>query len=105
MQSISTRNPSPGRPAAWIVVRAGRCSPNIARVDGVHLLEFLHVDQEHAAAQHVLQIGAARLQDRLQVLQALLGLRLDVGAGQLAGRRIGRALPGDEDETFEAHAR
>jgi hypothetical protein len=29
MQSISTRRPSPGRPAAWIVVRAGRWSPNI----------------------------------------------------------------------------
>ena len=24
MQSISTRNPSPGSPAAWMVVRAGR---------------------------------------------------------------------------------
>ena len=29
MQSISTRSPSPGSAAAWIVVRAGRCSPNI----------------------------------------------------------------------------
>jgi len=28
MQSISTRSPSPGSPAAWMVVRAGRWSPN-----------------------------------------------------------------------------
>jgi len=29
MQSISTRSPTPGSAAAWIVVRAGRWSPKI----------------------------------------------------------------------------
>ena len=75
------------------------------RVDRVHLLEFLHVDQEHAAAQYVLQIGSGRLEDRLQVLQALPCLRRDVGAGLLPRCGIGGALAGDENEFLEADAR
>jgi len=63
-----------------------------ARIDAVHLLKFLHVDQEDAAADDVLQIGSTGLQDRLQVLQALRSLGLDVGAGQLSGRGIGGTL-------------
>ena len=68
-----------------------------ARVDGVHLLELAHVHQEHAAAQHVLQAGAGGLENRLHVLQALLGLLLDI-VGDRAGRGIGAALAGDEDQ-------
>src|SRR6267378_6132583 len=49
-----------------------------ARVDAVHLLELAHVDQEHAAAQHVLQARAGRFQDRLHVPETLLGLLLHI---------------------------
>jgi len=76
-----------------------------ARVDRVHLLKLAHVEKEHAAAQDVLQARACRLEDRLHVFQALLGLRGDVGADQLTRRWIGRALTGDENKTLESHAR
>ena len=76
-----------------------------ALIHGVHLLEFLHVDEEHAAAQRVLQVAARRLENGLHVLEALLRLRGGIGADDFSGGRIGRALAGDEDEAFEAHAR
>ena len=103
MASISTRSPSPGSPATCTVVRAGRWSPNDARVDAVHLRELAHVEQEDAAPQHVLQAGPGRLEDGLDVFQALLGLLLDI-VRDAAGRRIGAALPGDEDEPLESHS-
>ena len=76
-----------------------------AGIDGVHLLEFLHVDQKDTATDHILQVGSAGLQDRLQVLEALLGLGRDVSAGQLPGRGIGRTLARYENEALETHAR
>ena len=51
-----------------------------AGVDAVHLLELLHIEQEYAAPS-TLQVRAGRLQDGPHVLQALLGLGLDVGSG------------------------
>jgi hypothetical protein len=51
----------------------------------------------------VAQVGSTRFQDRLQVLQALLGLRLHVGAGELAGGRIGSTLTGHKQQAFESH--
>ena len=73
-------------------------------VHGVHCHELRHVDEEDAAAQHMLQVAAGGLQDRLDVPEALLCLLGGV-AGDRARRRILSALTGDEDETFEAHAR
>ena len=52
----------------------------------------------------MLQAGAGGLENRLHVLQTLLGLLLDV-VGNRAGRRIGSALARDEDQALEAHAR
>ena len=46
-----------------------------ARVDLVHLRELFHVDEEHAAADDVLQAGAGGLENRGDVLQDLFGLR------------------------------
>src|SRR5204863_9248356 len=46
-----------------------------------------------------------RFENRLLVVQALLGLPLDVGAGQPPRCRIGGALPRDEDQPPECHAR
>lgn len=45
--------------------------PEHPLVHGVHFLELRHVDEEDAAAQHVLQVGAGGLQDRLDVPEAL----------------------------------
>src|SRR5687767_13495452 len=73
-------------------------------IDPVHALELLHVEQEHAAAQHVLKIRAAGAQDGLDVFQALLGLYFDVGAREHPRCRIGGALARDEDQTLEIHS-
>jgi hypothetical protein len=64
-----------------------------ALIDGVHCWNSFMSMRKTPQRSTCLQIGSAGLQDRLQVLQALLRLRSDVGAGELAGRRIGRALP------------
>src|SRR4030095_12028529 len=48
------------------------------RVDAIHTSELAHVDQEYATAQHVLQTGSRRLENRFDVAQALLGLRFDI---------------------------
>ena len=76
-----------------------------ALVDGVHPVELTYVNEEHAAPQHVLQPGAGGVEDRLHVLQALLGLHFDIGAGDLSGGRIHGALTGYEHETIELHGR
>src|SRR6478752_3968472 len=68
-----------------------------SRVYTVHLLEFLHVEQENAAAKDVLEIRTGRAKDGPDVLQALLGLRGGVGASEFAGRRISRPLPRHEN--------
>src|SRR6478672_6812586 len=39
------------------------------RVDAVHLLELAHVDEKHAAAEHVLQARTCCFENRLDVLQ------------------------------------
>jgi hypothetical protein len=75
-----------------------------SRVHAIHAVELAHIDQEHAAAQHVLQARARCGEDGFDVAQALLGLRFDI-VRHRAGRRIARALPGDEDQPFESHAR
>jgi hypothetical protein len=74
-----------------------------AAIDGVHLAEFIHVDEKYAAPEHVLQTGAGGLEYGLQVPEALLGLTLDVGAGQMIRRRIDRSLSRDEHQSLEAH--
>src|SRR6266496_1541575 len=51
-----------------------------ARVHGVHRLKIAHVDEEHAAAENVLQRGSRRFENRLYVLQALFGLCRDIVA-------------------------
>ena len=76
-----------------------------ARVDRVHLRELAHVDEKDTAAEHVRQIGAGGAEDRLHVAQALRGLGGGIGTSELARRRIGRALAGHEDQSFELHAR
>ena len=76
-----------------------------AGVDPVHLLELLHVQKEHAAAQNMLEVRAARLENRAEVLKALLGLCFDVGARQFAGGRVSGTLARDENEAIEGHAR
>src|ERR1051325_11369846 len=43
-----------------------------ARVDDVHPVELLHIYEKHATAQDVLQSRARGLEDRLDVLEALL---------------------------------
>src|SRR5262245_28327026 len=68
-----------------------------ALVDAVHQLELADVDQEHAAAQHVRQIGASGLENGLDVFEDLLRLPFNVGGGELAGRGIRGALTGHED--------
>jgi hypothetical protein len=72
-----------------------------ALVDGIHLRELAHVHDEHAAPQDALQARPRRFQNRCHVLQHLLGLRLDIEPGQLAGGRIRRALTRHEHETLE----
>src|SRR5581483_1843053 len=74
------------------------------RVHLIHLRELFHVEHEHAAAQHVLEIGTGGLQDRLHVPEALRGLLGHAAGHQHAGGRVGRALPRDEYEAFETHA-
>jgi hypothetical protein len=64
-----------------------------ARVDAVHLLELLHVEQKDATAQHVLKIRAGGAENRAHVLEALRGLRGGIGTGEFAGLGIGRAWP------------
>ena len=83
------------------------CRPMVAeysRIHAVHLSELLHVEQENAAPQDVLKIRAARAENRLHVLETLLGLRGCIGARERAGCRIRRTLARDEDQTLEAHA-
>ena len=48
-----------------------------ARVYRVHRRELSHIDQEDAASKDVLKIRTRRFQDRLDVSEAGLGLRLD----------------------------
>jgi hypothetical protein len=74
-----------------------------AGVDRVHLLEFVHVKQKDAAPQNMLQAGAGGFQDRFDISQTLLGLRRGIRPCKLTGRRVCRALTGDENETFEPH--
>jgi predicted permease len=76
-----------------------------ARVHGVHLRELFHVDEKHAAAQYVLEVGPGGLEDGLNVFQALLGLGFDVAAHQPACCWIAGALAGYEDESVEHHSR
>ena len=104
MQSISTQALAwqPGR----LDRRKGRSMIAAgAGVDAVHLLELLHIEQEYAAPEHVLQVRAGRLQDGPHVLQALLGLGLDVGSGGAVPWRIGSALARHENQAIEVHAR
>ena len=72
-------------------------------VGAVHVRELAHVDQEHAAAKHVRQARAGRFENRLNVSEALFGLRLDVRRKR-ARRRIDAALARDEHEPLESHA-
>src|SRR5262249_59308070 len=72
-----------------------------SRVDGVHGLELTHVDEEDAAAQHVLEIGSGSAQDRLNVLQHLLGLCFDVWC-ERAGCGIDAGLTRHEDQPIES---
>ena len=105
MQSISTRSPLPRQRRG---LNRGACGPMIAedaRVDRIHLLELGDVQQEHPAAQDVLEIGTGGLQNRADVGQALFGLRRDVGPRKAAGGGIVGALARDEDEALEGHAR
>ena len=67
-------------------------------------IELTDVEQEHAAAQHAAEIGTGRFENCADVLQALLGLRLDVGAGEPAGCGIGRALAGHKNQAVVNHA-
>ena len=76
-----------------------------ARVDRIHSRELPHVEEKDAAAQHVLEVGAGRFENGLDIPETLLGLNVDVLPGQRAGGRIGGALTGDEDETIESDAR
>src|SRR5262245_10955113 len=75
-----------------------------AGVDGVHRLKLVHVDEEHAAAEYMLQARTGRLQNRLNVLQTLLSLRLGVGC-ERTGRWFDAGLSRDEHQALEAHAR
>ena len=74
-----------------------------ARIDAIHLLELLHVEQKYSAPQHVLHVGSGGSQDGPNILQTLLGLRRCVCSGQLSGGWIGRSLPRNEDESLETH--
>ena len=64
-----------------------------AAIDLVHLRKLADIDQKHAAAQHVLKARARGDEDRLDVLEALLGLRLDVGAREDTRARIPAPWP------------
>ncbi len=75
-----------------------------ALIHAIHVLKPSHVDQEHAAPQHVLQIRTRRFKDCLHVPEALFRLPFDGIAGELSRRRIGGGLTGDEDQAFESHA-
>src|SRR5262249_37661491 len=75
-----------------------------ARVDLVHARELPHVDEKHAAAQHVLESRAGGLENRGDVLEDLFRLRFDVGAGETSCRGIASRLTRYEHEIAEDHA-
>src|SRR6185295_18828773 len=66
-----------------------------ARVDLVHPRELLHVDDEDAAADDVLQRRASRLEDGRDVLQHLFRLCLDGVAGEPPAGRVAAGLARD----------
>src|SRR6476646_8778058 len=66
----------------------------------IHLPEFAHVFQEHRGLYRFLPTAARGLQDRAEVLQHLLGLRLDSAGNQVSGCRIERHLPGDKNKSI-----
>src|SRR5262249_20884547 len=73
-------------------------------IDCVHLLELVHVDQIHVAAQDVIQIGTGSRKDGFDVAQNLFGLTLHIRADELARRRVHAALSGNKDQTIESDA-
>jgi len=64
----------------------------------VHRLKICHVRQEHATLDDAVQRRPARLQDGLDVLEHLAGLRGNAAFGELAGGRVNARLPGGENE-------
>ena len=72
-----------------------------AGIDRVHPLKLRHVGQKHAASEHVLQARPGRFENRRDVLQDLLGLRLDVRTCHRARDGVGRPLPRHEHEALE----
>src|SRR5688572_14760274 len=73
-----------------------------ARVDAVHLLEVVHVHQEHAAADHFRKARPRGFEDRRHVLQALFRLPFDVLGNELC-LGIAARLARDEHEIAGDH--
>src|SRR5690606_32440603 len=75
----------------------GRILREVAAVDLVDDAEIVHVRQEDVAADHVLESGSGRLEDRPQILHHLARLGRQVALDHRPGLRIERDLPGAED--------
>ena len=77
--------------------RGGR-RREIRGVDLVHFGEVVHVGEIDRGGHDPVERAAAGLQDRVDVLEDLPGLRLDAPLDQVAGRRIERDLPRAEQQ-------
>ena len=95
--SISTSAPE-GSFATSTVERCGRRRAHVRGVHLVHAGEVVEALQEDRGLDECVERAAGLLEDRAEVLEHLLGLRLDVAAEQVFLTRAKRELPRDEDE-------
>ena len=73
----------------------------LVKVPGVHAVdggEVAHVGEQHSRLDDRAERGAAGLEDRGEVFEALLGLGLNAARGELLGARDQRDLARDEEQ-------
>ncbi len=81
----------------------GKIFREIFRVNFVHAREVREIGQEHGAFDDVGERQLLIVQNRFDVFQHALGLRLDVAGNQIAVFRVNRNLAGAEQQVANAH--
>jgi len=94
------------RQARCLDRRSGRVGFDEKRpIDVVHRREIVHVGKKHRRAHYIRVRQSAAFEERADVFQDALGLGLDVAVDHVAGGRVERNLPGNEEKRVGSERR